>query len=206
MCPDLDSRSVSLASVPGSMDLEHHGDPTTAHHSTTNLTGRPPVQLYLSCDPDSFSPYQVMVRKNIELFEACHEYVESSAQGRNKAIVLGQVGIRCIHCSTLPPKERSRGAFYFPSKLEGLYQAAQNLANGHLISEDDRRCPFVPAETLASMLYIKNEQKSSAGGGKSAWADRAHAIGVYEDEHGLRFAPTIDAFAKHHGHKDDIWI
>ena len=75
------------------------------------------------------------------------------------------------------------------------------MANGHLISaEDDRHCLFVPADTVASMLFVKNDHKSSAGGGKSAWAERAHDLGVYEDDHGLRFAPTIDAFAKQHGH------
>jgi hypothetical protein len=193
------------------MDSQH-GQPTAAASahptSTTHLTGRPPVQLYLSCDDDTFSPYQVLVRKNIELFEALREYVESTTQGRNKPIVLGQVGIRCRHCSALPPKERQHGALYFPAKLVGLYQAAQNLANGHLISEQDYHCPFLPAETVASLLFVKNEQKSSSGGGKTAWAERAHALGVYEDEHGLRFAPTIDAFAKakEHLHQDEIWI
>jgi hypothetical protein len=191
MSSDVDNTSVSLASVPPEMGRL---DDTAA----AILTGRPPTQLYLSCDHTAFSPYQVLVRKNIELFEALPEDVESSAQGRNKPIVLGQVGIRCRHCSALPPKDRSRGAFYFPSKLEGLYQASQNLANGHFISDD--HCPFVPVDTIASLLFVKNDYKSSAGGGKSAWAERAHALGVFEDENGLRFAPSIGAFSEQHVH------
>ena len=38
-------------------------------------------------------------RKQIELFEAKQEDVDAGAQGRNKPIILGQVGIRCIHVS-----------------------------------------------------------------------------------------------------------
>jgi hypothetical protein len=63
------------------------------------LTGRNPVLLYMSCDDDSLSAYQCMVRRQIEIFEARTEDVESNAQGRNKPIVLGQVGIRCRHCT-----------------------------------------------------------------------------------------------------------
>ena len=35
-----------------------------------DLTGRPPVALYITCDDDSLSEYQCLVRKQIELFEA----------------------------------------------------------------------------------------------------------------------------------------
>jgi hypothetical protein len=165
----------------------------TSNSKDYRTSGRPAIQLYLSCDPDTFSEYQVLVRKNVELFEAKEEDVSSSAQGRNKAIVLGQVGIRCMHCGAVPPQDRSRGAMYYPSKLFGLYQAAQNLANGHLVEG----CPMVPENVRADLVRTK-AQKSSAGGGKVAWAERSHALGVYEDECGLRFAGSVDAFASQH--------
>ena len=54
-----------------------------ANNGTTTVlpvvTGRPPVLLYLSCDPDSLTPYQVLVRKQIELFEACLLYTSDAA-------------------------------------------------------------------------------------------------------------------------------
>ena len=159
------------------------------------LTGRPSTPLYLSCDPSTFSEYQVMVRKNIELFEAKEEDVTTNAQGRNKPIVLGQVGIRCIHCAVIPPGQRGRGAMYYPSKFDGLYQAAQNLANGHLLNG----CPLIPAP-MRETLYQLRDKKSASGGGKTAWAERVHALGVYEDECGLRFASRINEFASHHVH------
>ena len=137
----------------------------------------------------------VLVRKNVELFEANEEDVASNAQGRNKPIVLGQAGIRCVHCAKISPRERVRGAQYYPSKLDGLYQAAQNLANGHLLDG----CPQIPSPVREELIRLK-AQKSSAGGGKAAWAQRVHVLGVYEDDCGLRFASRVDAFVSPHEH------
>lgn len=150
--------------------------------SDSRLSGRSSIALYMSCDDEALSEYQCLVRKNIELFEATHVDVESNAQGRNKPIVLGQVGIRCRHCTMLPPKNRSRGAMYYPAKLDGLYQAAQNQAKGHLT----KHCHHIPPHIRSELLRL-NDHKSSAGGGKKYWGDGVRVLGVYEDEHGLRF-------------------
>jgi len=146
------------------------------------MSGKSPVFLYMSCDEDSLSEYQCLVRQQIQLFEASRIDVQSNAQGRNRAIVMGQVGIRCKHCAFLPPKHRARGATYYPTKLEGLYQAAQNLASGHLCEH----CPHVPPQIRAQLLRLR-ERKSSAGGGKKYWGDGVRVLGAYEDEDGLRF-------------------
>lgn len=56
----------------------------------SRLTGRSPIVLYMSCDDESLSEYQCLVRKNIELFEATQIDADSNAQGRNKPIVMGK--------------------------------------------------------------------------------------------------------------------
>lgn len=147
-----------------------------------SVTGRPPVLLYMTCDDDSLSEYQCVVRKQIELFEAVKEDADSNAQGRNRPIVLGQVGIRCKHCTMLPPKHRARGAIYYPARLQGLYQAAQNMASSHLCEH----CQHVPPAVRAELTNLR-DRKSSAGGGKKYWADGVRVLGVYEDSDGLRF-------------------
>ena len=156
------------------------------NESRGGLTGRSPIPLYISCDDDSLSEYQCLVRKQIELFEATEEDVESNAQGRNRPIVLGQVGIRCRHCTTLPPKQRSRGAIYYPSKLPGIYQAAQNLAVAHL----GEHCQHVPDDLRATLSQLR-ERKSAAGCGKRYWANGVSVLGVFEDRDGLRFESTF---------------
>ena len=139
--------------------------------------------LYNEFDVDILSDYQCLVRKNIEIFEAGASEIESTAKGRNKPILLGQVGIRCRHCSWMDPRTRKKGAMYYPAKLSGIYQAAQSLASSHLCNH----CDQIPQE-LRKQLHILKERKSSAGGGKDYWSDSARIIGVLEDpERGLYY-------------------
>lgn len=160
--------------------------------------GRDPFHMYVSKDPDSLSAFQCLARKHIEFFEAVDADVSMGVQGRNKPIVLGQVGIRCHHCRHLPPKQRARASTYYPAKLHGVYQSAQNIINSHMMSMPDDQhkhditssssCQEIPLEVQNDLLKLQI-QKSRPGGGKKYWGECAEAQGVYEDEHGLRFRP-----------------
>jgi hypothetical protein len=92
--------------------------------ASSQVTGRQPVLLYSPKDKNRLTDYQILVRKQIELFEAVQEDVDTTPQGRVRRVVLGQVGIRCRHCASLPPRDRKRGAFYYPSKLNVVYQVS----------------------------------------------------------------------------------
>jgi hypothetical protein len=170
-------------------------DPTSTTQTSSSiitaepfLTGRPSIPLYLSCNPDYLSDYQCLIRKHIELFEACEKDVNNGRiKGRNKPIVLGQVGIRCMFCAHLyPPEDRARGAMYYPHKLAGIYQAAQILNQGHLLE----LCPFVPKDLRVELKRLK-EQKSYATAGKDYWANTAKALNVFEDQYGLRYEARL---------------
>ena len=78
------------------------------------------ISLALSCDDEQLSEYQMLVRKQLEIFEAQPEDVESNTQGRKKQVSLGQVGLRCRHCAGYPLRQRGRGAVYYPAKLHGV--------------------------------------------------------------------------------------
>jgi hypothetical protein len=156
-------------------------------------TGRHPIVIFMVSDNDSLSPYQCLIRKQIEAFEALQEDVETTAQGRNRRIVLGQVGIRCRHCAVLRPKERQRGAVYFPARLDGVYQAAQIIATTHLAD----RCQHLPPDTRQDLKKHREANKGSyasrvRGGGKQHWAQSMSSLGVYEDAQGLlRFHSSV---------------
>ena len=95
--------------------------------TTSNLgpTGRPPIPLYLSCNPDKLSEYQCLIRKEMEFFEALQLEVDSNAKGRNRPVVLGQVGIRCRHCrfvGVVGPRQ----AFHWQSRQHFLLQVHSN--------------------------------------------------------------------------------
>ena len=83
----------------------------------------------LANDETELSPYQCLVRQQIEVFEK--DRVDNAdgerAQGRNRPIVVGQVGIRCRHCGAHSDKKmRAKGSVLYPSTLLGVYQTAQS--------------------------------------------------------------------------------
>jgi hypothetical protein len=82
----------------------------------------PVRELALPSDRGNLSEYQCLLRKQIVLFSVSINDIQCSAQGRNKPIVIGQVGVLCRHCARIPPGMRPCGASYFPGKLSGLYQ------------------------------------------------------------------------------------
>lgn len=139
------------------------------------------IPMALSCDDEQLSEYQMLVRKQLEVFEAQPEDVDSNTQGRKKQVTLGQVGIRCKHCAGFPLRQRGRGAVYYPAKLHGVYQASQNMASSHLCES----CQCIPPG-LKSELRGLRDRRDTASGGKQYWADGARAMGLYETEDGLR--------------------
>jgi hypothetical protein len=165
------------------------------------LTGRLPIQLYLTCNDNYMTQYQCIIRKQIEFFEATEADTETVIQGRNKPIVLGQVGIRCRHCSLFEahPDSRPNGSTYYPAKLDSIYQAGQNMAQFHLLET----CQYIPQQVRDELIRLKEKtggtkrnrakvgEKSAPGGGKQFWIKNAMKVGILEDTESniLRFDP-----------------
>lgn len=137
--------------------------------------------LSLACDEEQLSDYQILIRRQLEVFEAEQVDVESNTQGRKKQLFLGQVGLRCIHCMAIPSRQRGRGATYYPTKLTGVYQAAQNMASSHLCES----CHHIP-DSLKERLRSLRVRRDTAGGGKKYWADGCRALGLYEVPAGIK--------------------
>ena len=161
-----------------------HAGPTAATNIPVGLTGRAPFPVARGNDEGRLTPYQCLARQHIQYFEAGQAQVEEGAQGRNKPIVLGQVGIRCIHCAGLARKDKAPAAAFYPAKLSGIYQSAQNIMNSHLAKD----CQNVPPNVRERLKSTAN-RKSPPGTGKAYWSDEAMNVGIFEDEHGLRFLP-----------------
>ena len=95
---------------------------------------------------------------------------------------MGQVGIRCRYCARLATWARARGAVYYSATLDGLYQAAQNMAKNHLC----KHCRLIPPDVKTQLLGLR-DCKRRAAGGKTYWAEGAKVLGVTQTPHGLRF-------------------
>jgi hypothetical protein len=142
------------------------------------------VTLYMDSDTVCLSKFQALARKQIELFEAMPADIQTGARGRNNPIVLGQVGIRCRHCTGRPPHSRKRGSAYYPTKSDRVYQTAVNMASSHLCTH----CEDMPKDIRDELLRLK-DLKSIVGGGKDYWASGVQMKGVIETPEGLRFKP-----------------
>jgi hypothetical protein len=117
----------------------------------------------------------------------------------NRKVSVGQVGIRCKHCSSASTTlnavvsneewELGRGGIYFPRSLDVLYQTAQNMAQQHFCGS--MPCVALP-ERLRQQLSDLKRDKRRAIGGKEYWRQTAQMMGIYETaEHGLRFNPSL---------------
>jgi len=167
---------------------EDSGRTQEPHCEETPKSDRRAIPVALAGDRDALSEYQCLLREQICFVEATESDVQATAQGRNKPIKVGQAGIHCRHCSHVSPRHRVRGAAYFPAKLDGIYQAAQNMAINHI----NGRCENIPDVVRKRLLALKAKKSFVHGGGKQHWASTAEIVGLIETEDGLKFRSRED--------------
>ena len=173
------------SSLSNSVDISFDQKQQKHHHQqqkqkSKSLLSRP---LYLEHDSSCLTAYQCFLRKQIELFEAGHEELNGTAQGRNTPLKYGQVGIRCRHCSHLPKPLRARGSVYFSRTIDGVYQVSQNMSKIHFL----QACTLVPEHTKNQLKSLQSVS-SRASGGKEYWAEGLRVLGIIEEGGILRFA------------------
>jgi hypothetical protein len=139
-------------------------------------------------DRSCLSSFQTLLRAQVIFFEAGPLDVQASAQGRNKPIKVGQVGILCRHCCDVAPHSRPRGAAYFPHKLGSIYQSTQNMMKNHFGAEGG--CPNAPAAVNDGLRTERTKKGVVYGGGQQYWPETAAEAGVVESGEGLAFAPA----------------
>lgn len=92
-------------------------DPNTSNNPSAQL-------LYRPSDENFLSPLRCFIRRQIELFEATPEDVckrNSSIKGATaRKIIVGQVGMRCIHCAHVPVKHHTKNSVCYPHKIDGI--------------------------------------------------------------------------------------
>jgi hypothetical protein len=175
----------------------------------TSASGRV-IPMARGTDAVHSSRYQCLLREQIEYFEADDDALHAKAQGRNMPIQLRQVGIRCVHCARRPATTRRkgavhdgevvaarmvRGAVYYPTKLDNLYQAVQNMANNHFVN---RTCPSAPSLLLDEIVEAKRlRPKRSGCRGRRYFGQSAERAGIIDapDGSGLFFAAVVGSAA-----------
>lgn len=146
-----------------------------------------PYVLHSEEDDDHLTPYQCLLRKQLELFVADAEDVRcSSQQGRTTNIQVGQVGLRCRHCEG-GLASRTKGAVYYSHSVDGIYQIGQNIGKVHLAE----RCYRIPDVIRRELVVLRNDSRR-ASSGKAYWSDRIRALGVYEEGKILKYRNNVE--------------
>jgi len=145
-----------------------------------------PTLLVMQDDHMQLSAYQTLLRYQIEIFRASDVDATTHQRGRNKPIRVGQVGFRCRHCRHLPISERPRGSSYFPSEVEGVYQAAQNMNTTHF---QHGVCTRMGEPLRRQFAALANTKATSTGAGRAYWAQQARILGLENnaEDGGIRF-------------------
>jgi hypothetical protein len=159
-----------------------------------------PVVLFSSADAQRLSPHQIFLRQQIEAFRATASDTYTHKRGRNKPIVLNQVGIRCRHCAHIAVEKRQKGSTYFPASCSGIYQASQNMNTMHL---QCGLCSEMPEEVRHRFSFLLAVKGVSLGAGRPYWEKAAKNIGLVDTPDGIRF--VRDGFTAT-GKADDIEV
>jgi hypothetical protein len=136
-------------------------------------------------DDQVLNSHQVLLRQQIEVFQATEEEAAAHVRGRSKRIRIGQMGIRCRHCKHVPPAHRQGGAVYFPLSTMGIYQASQNLSTTHLQCGLCREMPEALRQQFAELIPSK---VNASMVGRRYWSECAQKMGLVDTDDGIRFA------------------
>lgn len=155
-------------------------------------TGEGTVCLSDPDDDQFLNPLHCFVRKHVELFTADEDDISAPAPGRKTRVILGQVGVRCIHCTKLPVKERVKRSVCYPPSVTGLYHSISNMKFDHF--GICRGLPSKDREEFTSLKKSCNRRStvgtkcaSSASSTAQYYHDSAVRKGLVDTHEGIRF-------------------
>ena len=174
--------SFSSTFTVSTVDSSYYG---TDHHAGPWYTGS--TSLALPEDDDVLSPLHCFMRKYcVEAFSATPQDVEIPRYGKshNGKIVVGQVGIRCLHCQHLNYNNRSERSVCYPSSLRNIYHSMETWQRRHA-----QVCTELPNWVRREMTVLMKSSRCNAGGRRQYWEDAAKQLGLVDTPRaGVRFA------------------
>lgn len=209
---------ASLALLP-SLGMTVETKTSMPQQTVTPPTVQPPSQvsprskkdtIILTTEKDSqhLNPIHCFVRRHVEFFAATDEDLSAPAPGRKTPVVLGQVGVRCIHCARLPLKIRVKRSVCYPASVGGIYHSVSNMKFDHFtkckgLSEKDRhefstlraaclrrgKDGKVPTDPVDLSISKKPGIANSTA---QFYHDSAIKFGLVDSDTGIRFQTSED--------------
>lgn len=131
-------------------------------------------------DKEWLSDIDAYVRKQLEVFCATEDDVAAAQSDRKYSITVGQVGIRCIHCSIAQGCDAIGHATAYPFSINAIYESVKEFHRLHLDS-----CSNLPATTKSKLNSMKGASSLSSLLRKY-YTLAAKALGLRDTKNGIR--------------------
>mmetsp|Transcript_89016 Transcript_89016/g.133476 ORF Transcript_89016/g.133476 Transcript_89016/m.133476 type:complete len:1274 (+) Transcript_89016:218-4039(+) len=141
------------------------------------LTPSSRVVLAIPEDKEWLSDMDCFIRKQLEVFCANQDDVATAQNDRKYPVFVGQVGIRCIHCSMA--KGATGTAVAFPYAISQIYESVREFQRLHLDS-----CENLPAATKSKLAAFKGSSSLSSVLRKY-YLIAAKALGLHDTREGI---------------------
>ena len=153
-----------------------------SHHGPSDYYQKR-VLLAMPSDRDSLSDRQCYVRSEmVEIFAATEKDVTARHSKGAQKLIQGQVGIRCVHCSHLRPRDRAERAVCYPSSISRIYQTVADMQRFHF-----EQCREIPEHVRQIYKKLKTTRPRGVGSPQTYWMSSAKNLGLVDTENGIRF-------------------
>ncbi|KAL7561581.1 hypothetical protein ACA910_004174 [Epithemia clementina (nom. ined.)] len=162
-----------------------HPSPPMHHNPSQPYHKR--MLLAMPSDSESLSDRQCYVRSEMcEIFAATeHDVAARHSKGAQK-LVVGQVGIRCLHCAHLRPRDRAERAVCYPSSISRIYQTVADMQRFHF-----EHCKEIPKHVSNVYKNLKTTRPRGVGSPQTYWIQSAKALGLVDTGGGIRFDTDV---------------
>uniref|UniRef100_A0A7S1YK13 Uncharacterized protein n=1 Tax=Grammatophora oceanica TaxID=210454 RepID=A0A7S1YK13_9STRA len=168
---------------PRFQDFRMYGDQREQDMNKPMMNPQRRLLLAMPADSDSLSDRQCYVRSEfVEVFAATEKDVAARHSKGAQKLVMGQVGIRCIHCAHLKPKNRAERAVCYPSSISRIYQTVADMQRFHF-----EQCREIPDQVRKIYKSLKTTRPRGVGSPQTYWVQSAKMLGMIDTEEGIRF-------------------
>ena len=175
------ARKVSASDLEGNESVE---SATSKRRKLSIPVSTPSVRLLaMPEDSSALNSLHTFCRMQIEVFTATPVDMAQPAPGRKTPIKLHQVGLRCIHCQHLPPRDRVKRAVCYPRSVHRIYHSVSDMKFDHF-----SQCRGFSPELRGQFQALKEEckKRSDRKEGSSSTAqyyqDAARKMGLINSQ------------------------
>jgi len=150
----------------------------------SSQSNAPQILLCMPTDRQSLSDRQCYVRSHfVEIFEATSMDVSARHSKGAQKLRIGQIGIRCMHCTQFDIKNRAERAICYPSSISRIYQTVADMQRFHFES-----CTGIIESMKVVYRSVKTTRPRGQGSPQSYWISSAKDLGLVDTSEGIRLS------------------